>query len=34
MLYLPTLMQSDYDWAATFIVGACVLGELVVGSKH
>ena len=31
-------MQGDYDWAATFIVGACVLdflsGELIVGSKQ
>ena len=31
-------MQSDYNWAATFTVGAWVLdffsGELVVGSKH
>ena len=37
-MHLPTLMQSDYDWAATFTVGAWVLdffsGELVVGSKH
>ena len=35
---LPTLMQGDYDWAATFLVGACVLdffsGELDVGSKQ
>ena len=31
-------MQGDYDRAATFLVGACVLdffsGELVVGSKQ
>ena len=38
MLCLPTLIQGDYDWAASFLVGACVLdfssGKLDVGSKQ